>query len=215
MKGFPLERWWEKYLPLRLDQLTGQEGINPGDYTINPAGYVVRTDQLGTTEALPYKMVDAEGNPIVQTIGDINPDFRMGFANMFEYKGLTLYALFDWKKGGDVYNMAKHWLYRDYRHADVSAHPEVSANFFGSNGLYNVLVPNNHFVEDGSFFMLREASLAYEFDAGQLQNLAKGFIKGLRLSLIGRNLFTSTKYSGFHPDVTSVPRDENSLTNRL
>lgn len=198
-----------------LDQLAGQEGVNVNDYTINEVGYVVRKDQLGTVDELPYKLTDGEGNPVVQPIGDINPDFRMGFANVFNYRGLTLYALFDWKKGGDVYNLAKHWLYRDYRHADVSAYPNVSGDFFGSNGLYNILVPNNHFVEDGSFFMLREASIAYEVNPASLRGLAGGLIKGLRVSAIGRNIFTLTKYTGFHPDVTSVPRDENALTNRF
>lgn len=198
-----------------LEQLDGQEGVDVNDYTINDVGYVVRKDQLGDVDEAPYKLVDAEGNPILRPIGDINPDFRIGFANVLEWGGLTLYALFDWKKGGDVYNMSKHWLYRDYRHADVSAYPNVAANFFGSNGLYNVLVPNNHFVEDGSFFMLREASISYEFSADRLRGLANGLIKGVRLSAIGRNIFTLTKYTGFHPDITSAPRDENALTNRF
>lgn len=213
-EGLPFGTISGEVFATSLDQLAGQEGVDPNNYTINDAGYVVQKDQLGTVDETPYKLIDAEGNPIVQTIGDINPDFRMGFANVLNYKGLTLYTLFDWKKGGDVYNMTKQWLYRDYRHADVSEHANIAANFYGANGLYNVLVPNNHFVEDGSFFMLREASIAYEFNPAKLRGLAGGLIKGLRLSAIGRNIFTLTKYTGFHPDVSSAPRDENTLTNR-
>ncbi len=194
-----------------LQQLEGQEGVNPNDYTINPVGYVVRKDQLGTDNEVPYKLRDANGNPIVQPIGDINPLFRMGFAHFLGYKGFQIYALFDWKKGGDVYNMTRHWLYRDLRHGEVSRFSDVSANFYGSNGLYNVLVPNNHFVEDGSFFMLREASVSYNF-RGFSTNY---FIRNLQLQLTGRNLFTKTRYSGFHPDVSAAPRDENTLTNRF
>ena len=63
--------------------------------------------------------------------------------------------------------------------------------------------------------MLREASIAYEVNPTRLRGLAGGLIKGLRVSAIGRNIFTLTKYTGFHPDVTSVPRDENALTNRF
>ncbi len=194
-----------------LDQLEDQEGIDPGDYTINDVGYVVHKDAIGTPDELPYKLRDANGNPLVQVIGDINPDFRMGFSHVIGFKGLELYALVDLKKGGDIYNMTKHWLYRDQRHADVSNYPGVAGGFFGSNGLYNVLVANNHFVEDGSFVMLREASLSYTFRQGLFRN----FVKGMRLSLTGRNLLTWTDYSGFHPDVSAAPRDENLLTNRF
>lgn len=193
-----------------LDQLQDQEGINPGDYTINTVGYVVRKDQLGTPDERPYKLLDAGGNPLIMPIGDINPDFRMGFAHTIGFKGLQLYALVDWKKGGDVYNLTKQWLYRDARHGDVSQYPDVAGGFFTGDGLYNGLVANNHFVEDGSFVMLREASLSYTFNGGLFHN----FVKSLQVSLIGRNLMTWTDYSGFHPDVASAPRDENTLSNR-
>ena len=123
--------------------------------------------------------------------------------------------MFDWKKGGDVYNLSKQWLYRDQRHQDVSSYPEVPAGFFGAEGLYNDLVVNNHFVEDGSFFMLREASLSYNLREHQLKRVFRGTVSSIRFSLIGRNLFTITDYSGFHPDVTSIPMDENTLTNRV
>jgi hypothetical protein len=192
-------------------QLDGQEGVNAADYTINAAGYVVRQDQLGTPAERPYKLLDERGNPLVQPIGNILPDFRMGFAHFLGYKGFQVYTLFDWKKGGDVYNMTKHWLYRDARHGEVSAYPDIAGGFFGNDGLYNAQVANNHFVEDGSFFMLREASISYTFERGSIGN----FFEQLRLSLIGRNLFTITDYSGFHPDVTSAPRNENQLTNRF
>ncbi len=194
-----------------LSELAGQEGIDPNDFTINSVGYVVRKDEIGTPDERPYKLRDASGNPLIQDIGDINPDFRMGFAHTLSYNGLQLYALFDWKRGGDVYNLSKQWLYRDERHSDFSKYPEVTAGFFGSEGLYNVLVANNHFVEDGTFFMLREAALSYTIRQG----LFGRFIKSMRMSLIGRNLFTKTKYSGLHPDVSAAPRDENQLTNRF
>ncbi|MVT10774.1 SusC/RagA family TonB-linked outer membrane protein [Chitinophaga tropicalis] len=48
------------------------------------------------------------GYPVVSTeqtrVGNPNPDFLMGFGNTFTYKGFSLYALIDWKKGGDMWN---------------------------------------------------------------------------------------------------------------
>ncbi|GJM32832.1 MAG: SusC/RagA family TonB-linked outer membrane protein [Saprospiraceae bacterium] len=197
-----------------VEQLGDQEGVSPLDYSLNDAGYLVHNDLIGTANEVPYKLKDASGNPLVQKIGDINPDFRMGFLHTISYGGLELFTLFDWKKGGDVYNLTKQWLFRDLRHAEVGEHENIAANFYGSDGLYNSLVPNNHFVEKGTFFMLREASLSYTINKASLQKMFKGQIESIRLSLIGRNLFTITKYSGFHPDVTSPARDEYTLTNR-
>ena len=37
-------------------------------------------------------------------IGDVTPDFYMGFTNTFTYKFITLSAQIDWKKGGQMYS---------------------------------------------------------------------------------------------------------------
>ncbi len=208
--GKPLGVMVGEVFATRLEQLAGMEGINPADYVINSAGYAVRKDQLGTPAERPVKLRDADGNPVVQEIGNITPDFRMGFTHHLGFRGFEIYTLFDWKKGGSIYNLTRHWLYRDFRHGDVGKHPEIVAGFYGNDGLYNSLVANNHFVEDGSFFMLREAAISYQFKT----DILGGWLENVKLSLIGRNVFTKTKYSGFHPDVTSPPREERLLTNR-
>ncbi len=194
-----------------LSQLEGQEGVNPSEYTINAAGYVVRQDHIGTVDESPYKIVNPDGTPLVAQIGDINADFRMGFANTFSWKNVSLYALFDWKKGGDIYNQTRQWLHRDNRHQEGADFP-IAIGFW--NQLYNVNIGNSAFVEDGSFFMLRELSVGYQFNREQLSGIFGGLLQGIRIGFVGRNLFTITDYSGFHPDITAVPRDENQLTNR-
>ena len=198
-----------------LTQLLEQVDVDPNEYTLNDLGYVVRKDQLGTPEERPYRLMDEAGNPIIATIGDVNPDFRMGFAHILAYKGLKLYTLFDWKKGGSVYNLTRQYLYGAGRDADAGSYTGVAAGFFEGEGLYNNGRPNNHFVEDGSFFMLREASLSYTLESRQLQYFLGGFVESIRLSLIGRNLFTKTNYSGFHPDVAGVPALDYNLSGRF
>ncbi|MBS1749663.1 MAG: SusC/RagA family TonB-linked outer membrane protein [Bacteroidetes bacterium] len=51
---------------------------------------------------------DAQYYPIAPSIqkflGNTNPKFLLGFGNTFTYKGLSLYALFDWKQGGVMWN---------------------------------------------------------------------------------------------------------------
>lgn len=184
-------------------QLADQEGVDPADFTANAAGYLVRKDQLGTPDEQPYLLRDPNGDPKILTIGDINPDFRMSFSHTFAYKGIQLYALFDWKKGGQIYNRTKQTLYQSERHADLAEHADISAGFYRS--LYDNGIANHHFVEDGSFVMLREASISLNIGKGKLGSFLKGALENIRISIVGRNLWTKTKYSGFHPDVSSMP----------
>lgn len=39
-----------------------------------------------------------------QIVGNPNPDFVAGLTNTFNYKGVTLSVLFDWRQGGDIYS---------------------------------------------------------------------------------------------------------------
>ena len=195
-----------------IEDIVSQSDVLLTDYVANDLGYIVEQSTLGTPDERPYVLLDESGNPLVQPIGDINPDLRLGIANQLSFRGLDLYALIDWKIGGDIYNYARQQLYQNERHADLSANEKVAAPFY-SEGLYNGGVANEHFVEDGSFVMLREASISYTFSKAQLDFLGNTF-EAIQLSLIGRNLFTITDYSGYHPDITSAAQSNNVLSNR-
>ena len=106
-------------------------------------------------------------------------------------------------------------MYRDQRHADVSQYETIAGGFYSGDGLYNNQVANNHFVEEGSFWMLREASLSYTLNKGMLGAWLGKSIDRIKMSLIGRNLMTWTNYSGVHPDVSTLPNGENTLSNRV
>ncbi len=53
-------------------------------------------------------IIGPDGFPITandsRILGDPNPDWQLGLTNAFTYKGLTLSALVDFRKGGDVWN---------------------------------------------------------------------------------------------------------------
>jgi len=179
-----------------LEQLADLDNINPSDYKLNNLGYVVHQDVLGTSEEVPFLLRDESGNIQTQIIGNSTPDFRMSFTNSLAFRGLELYALVDWKKGGDIYNRTKQVLYNNLRHAEVSENEDIAASFY--EALYKDGHINNHFVEDGSYIMLREVALSYTLNQ---PSLFRSIFNQLQLSLIGRNLWTWTKYSGLHPDV--------------
>ncbi len=57
------------------------------------------------------KVVGGNGMPIEaddpEVLGYVNPDWIGGFGNTLSFKGFSLYALIDFRKGGDVYSYTK------------------------------------------------------------------------------------------------------------
>lgn len=179
---------------------------NPGDYSINSRGYVVDN---ATGSAQIYR--DASGNANFK-IGDVTPDFNMSFGSNLKYKNFDLYTLVYWKKGGDIYNKAKQWLYRDNRSIDVQSEG-LSYNFYQS--LYNINQASAAFVEDGSFVRLKEVSLYYTFNKDKIGNISN-FIDEIKFGIVGRNLLTFTDYTGVDPEISHTAQNgRTELTSRI
>lgn len=209
-EGEPLGIIYGKQWIKNLDDLTAQ-GLDASLYTINSDGYAVLTARLGTNLEAPIAKIVGFGTPLANnqtTIGDVNPDFSFGFVQNFRYKNFAVYALIDGTIGGDIYNFTKQWMHQDGRHGtqgqgDRPLADRRPAGWY-SGGLYDGLNANSHFVEDGTYTRLRELSVAYNFDPALLQRVGLGaFSQGMKFSVVGRNLFTWTNYSGFDPEANS------------
>ena len=175
-----------------------------GDYTINADGFVIEKGTEGTIKEAPIKELDENGKQAFVKIGDSNPDFKMGISSTLTYKAVTLYFLFDWKQGGDIYNKTAQWLTRDDRHGmmDQAGKPENAKKTIDYyKAFYDVNDQNDFWIEDGTYVKLREMSLSYNLTQKALNSVALGFLKGAKLSVIGRNLLTFTNYTGFDPEV--------------
>lgn len=227
-EGIPFGTMFGNTILTSVDQLTVNEngivlnapGLNltRADFTVNDEGYVVRNNtQYTTNEGVFYK-VDANGNRVVETIGNGTPDFNLGVSSTATWKNLSLYFILDWQQGGDVYNYTKQLLYFNNRHGDMdqSSRPEGQRHWapYYNQHLYNAASPSSYFVEDASFLKVRELSMTYNFSGSTLEKLGgiSKYIQDARISLIGRNLFTFTKYTGFDPEV-AVRNNAASPTN--
>jgi TonB-linked SusC/RagA family outer membrane protein len=173
------------------------------DYSINRLGYLVKNSSPGSL----IKYVDANGID-QHVIGNVNPKFNWGLANNFRFHSFSVYALIDGQHGGQIYNFTKQWMMQDWRAGDMNMAgvpdaEKVPATVF-TGSLYNGLVASDYFVEDGSYVKIRELSVAYDFGNRAMQTFGLDrFAKGIKLALIGRNLYTWTKYTGFDPDITA------------
>ena len=189
--------------PRLLMDNPANSGISLDDYEVNPLGYVVKKSAPNA----PIAYVDASGDT-QRKIGDVNPDFSFGWANTIRWKDFGIYLLVDGVKGGDIYNFTKQWMFQDHRHGemDMAGKPDAEKvqNAFFASGLYNANAANSHFVEDGTYARIRELSVNYTLGPTLMRiSGLNRLTSGVRVALVGRNLWTFTDYSGFDPEVTS------------
>ena len=144
----------------------------------------------------------------IRPLGHSLPDYRVGMSHTVTWKGLSLYGLVDGAFGSRAYNQGRHWSYLDFLSHDVdqggkslqAAKPigyyyraGPADNAAGIGGFYDILGPNSRFVESTSYLKLREVSGSYH-----VGRMGPG---DFTVSVIGRNLKTWTRYTGFDPEV--------------
>jgi len=85
---------------------------------------------------------------------------------------------------------------------DVATHPKaVSANDSHSNDV------SSRYLEDGSFFRLRNITVGYDFP---IKLISKAKMTKCRIYFTADNLATATKFSGMDPEINLVS-GENTL----
>ena len=70
------------------------------------------------------------------------------------------------------------------------------------SAFYDNFNPNDYFVENGTYLRLRELALNVQLPLRWAEKVPFANFHSARLGIVGRNLWTNTKYSGFDPDVT-------------
>ena len=86
---------------------------------------------------------------------------------------------------------------------NVPAAEKKAAAYWGA-GMYDGNNANAYWVEDASYLKVREISLGYTVPAKTLSGIFNGFVKGINAKVVGRNLLTFTKYSGYDPEVGTI-----------
>jgi len=181
-------------------RLTG----SAADYVLNEEGFYVAKSGWRTVNERPIKFLDEKGGDLFQ-IADVNPDFNLNFNTQVNWKSFALTAVVNWVQGGQIYNYTRQWPFFDERDPvfDQRGKPEAEkkpTSYYIT--FYNNFNANEYFVEDGSYVRLRELALNYQLPRAVARKLGLGEERTAKLGVVGRNLFTSTKYSGYDPDVS-------------
>ncbi|GAB1856927.1 TonB-dependent receptor [Flavobacteriaceae bacterium MHTCC 0001] len=142
-------------------------------------------------------------------IGDPTPDFTYGLTFSGNYKAFDFNMVFNGVSGNEIYNLSRYYniLWQDGgKLADVlnswtpsntdTNIPRATVNDPAGNK-----APSSFFVEDGSYFRLRNLEVGYNFNE---DFFGVDWIKKARVSLNAQNLFVITNYTGYDPDVAST-----------
>lgn len=175
-------------------------------------GTVLKHDDQGRV------MIDASGKPIKQGgdmvyLGNANTKWQLGWNNNFVFNNFTLSFLIDGKFGGKVMSVTQAMM--DYYgvskvSGDARDNGGVQVNGVDPTGKavttvkaqdwYSVVGGregvSSEYLYSATTVRLREASLGYTVP------VANSFLKTLKFSLTGRNLFYFSKKAPFDPEQT-------------
>jgi TonB-linked SusC/RagA family outer membrane protein len=156
-----------------------------------------------------------------EVIGNRNPDWTGGINNRLTYKNISFSFLIDMKKGGQLFNLDMYYglatgLYPET--AGINDLGNESRLPLGEGGGFiypntvkedgtpnDIRVPNDEFgyygyrripaagfIYNAGFVKLREVTLTYSLPTAFVSSI--GFVKGIDLSLVGRNLWIISKH---------------------
>lgn len=152
-------------------------------------------------------------------LGSPHPKFQMGFNGDINYQNWDFSMFFFWNYGNQIYNNTKWWTdlngsfagNRSLTMLNNSWTPENKDALLpklDANDNVTSSVPNDYYVESGSYFRAKTMQLGYTLPSKLLKSVG---VSKLRLYLQGQNLFTITKYTGSDPDLLNVGRGDIGL----
>jgi len=188
------------------------DALAPGVNNIFLGGFVTPQVRAGIGDKFPviygssYKrddktgqlVVDEDGIPMVgdtKVIGNVAPDFNLGFHTNLRIEKLNISAVFDWKSGGqmysgtngllDLYGVSKRTLGREQDMVVDGVKEDGTKNdipvskqdyFIGVNNI------DESSIYDSSFLKLRELSLSYPvYKASWLEVTVNAFARNILL----------------------------------
>ncbi len=172
---------------------------------------------LSDAEPGDLKYVDVNGDNVIDDkdrtyLGSPIPKVLYGFSAEVGYKGFDLGFDFQGQSGNKImnfkesvrvglYNFESH--VRNYWNGEGSSNSEPRPTEGGNN--YRI---SSRFVQDGSFLRLRSVTLGYTVPRSLSEKL---LIKTARVYVRGTNIFTSTKWTGYTPEIASNSPVNNAI----
>ena len=181
-----------------------EEGGSFGDIY----GYKFVRDEQGQIALDDVTGLPKKDDTDLQKLGNLTPDFNLGWANTFTYKGFSLYFLIDGRFGGDVMSLTQaeldqYGVSKATGDARNRGYVELEGRRFTDvQGFYTTVAGRSgiteHYMYNATNIRLRELSLGYSLPKKWFENTP--VIKGIDLSLVGRNLFFFMNNAPYDPE---------------
>ena len=198
--GFPVGVYYVNYYARNTDGSLLLKDVNGfklpqverGIVTQDPAGKPIETAKRDANG-------QPTGTPLRKVLGDPNPDYTATLSNEFSFKNWGLRVQVDRVAGFEVYNWD--WITRNNVGIGPTAEKELKGELprgwvAAIGGFIGPRIQEDH-VQDGTFTKIREVALSYTL------NKLK-FAQSLKISMVGRNLFSFDDYPGFDPEISSA-----------
>ncbi len=203
-EGEDIYTWWLKEWagvdPANGDPLWYVVDAN-GDYVLDAAGNKTTTNDYNATQA--------------HAVGKATPMFSGGLSTQLSWKGIFIHMNSNYQYGNQIYNYTRHssdadGAYLGYNQLSVenaklgwsrwttpgqeATHPKATLN-----GNKNANQISSRYLEDGSYFRLKNLTVGYDFPISLIK---KAHMTKCRIYFSADNLFTASKFSGMDPEIT-------------
>ena len=177
-----------------------------GNYVLDAAGNKTTTNEYNATHE--------------HAVGKATPLFSGGLHTQLSWNGIFLHINSNFMYGNKIYNYSRHssdvdgrlldhnqlsiensvlgWK-RWEKPGDIATHPKAMPNGNKSGEMYS-----SRYLEDGSYFRLKNLTVGYDFPA---QLISKAHMTKCRIYFSADNLFTASKFSGMDPEITLETSD--------
>lgn len=174
---------------------TGAFGATLGTYRIEQGKSPTQIVGVGRV-----KEDGADPNTGLAVFGDGEPDFNLSSYHFLTYKNFDFSFLLHWKKGGDNINLTTFLsdifgTSADWDDRDLDPAGQLT------NGQYRLEISGvtaQPWVQDASYFRVREMGLTYTLPKEWFRNIAN-----VRVGVSGRNLINVFDYPSYDPEVSN------------
>lgn len=157
------------------------------------------------------KYQDIDGNNVIDAndkiyAGSYQPKAYYGFNLGLDFKGFDVSTDFYGSYGGKIYNGKRAFRFENTDNIEAAyadARWKADRPSTTDPRIINSATPaSTYFIESGDFIRLNNLTLGYSVPKAWLNKIN---IERLRLYLVGQNLFTKSKFSGFSPELPAGP----------
>ncbi|SDE23888.1 SusC/RagA family TonB-linked outer membrane protein [Niabella drilacis] len=163
---------------------------------------------IGAVQPGDIKYKDVDGDGAITTkdrtiIGNPTPDFTYGGGANLSYKGLDFGVDFQGVYGNEIYRTWNQGTFADFNYQVNRVDRWRGAGTSNwepilHSGRANNYQNSSYWIEDGSFFRIRNVQLGYRFHTDLLSRIR---VKSLRVYLNAQNLATFANNTGYTPEI--------------